>query len=302
MKTYLQMFIFIGGCFILLPIFVIHINHLDLEEVRKENKTEIVAKAQMEDIMDEKTLIGILAKEIPYTYELEAIKAQAVVERTYMARRILGIQNKGAIIGYTTEELKVLWGEHYDMYYKLYQRAVEETRGKLILYNQKPIEALYHVASSGKTRDAKEVYQKDIPYLKSVDSKLDRVIQQFEYRKEDIIEKIKEKYPSLAIEPKQLQDQIQIVDRDEAEYVMLLQIGNVTLRGEEFKEILDLPSTAFKIYNKEDALIFDVKGIGSGIGLSQNGANELAKQGMDYEQIIKSYYKDVELGEYEYQN
>ena len=65
--------------------------------------------------------------------------------------------------------------------------------------------------------------------------------------------------------------------------------------------ILELPSCAFKIYEAEDKLIFDVRGRGNGVGMSQNGANELAIQGATYEQIIKAYYTDIEIGEYEYQ-
>lgn len=99
-----------------------------------------------------------------------------------------------------------------------------------------------------------------------------------------------------------LENQIQIIEKDEADYVKSIQVGNVTLKGEEIKELLDLPSSCFKVYSSGDELIFDVRGIGQGIGLSQNGANELAKQGMNYKDIIKYYYTDVMIEKYEIQN
>lgn len=301
MRQYLQMILCVGSCFILLPIFLIHISGVEVGEGK--GASSIVQEQETnKDIINEETLIGILAKEIPYTYELEALKAQAVVERTYMARRILGIQEKGAIVGYSVEEMKQLWGEEqFNSIYNTYKEAVDQTLGKLIMYDHKPIEALYHEASSGKTRDAKNVYKKDVPYLKSVDSSVDKISQQIKYSKEEIIEKFTKEYPSLAVEAENLSSQLQIVKKDDANYITALQIGNITVSGEKFKEILNLPSCAFNIYDSGEELIFDVRGAGNGIGLSLNGANELAKQGMLYEDIIHYYYTDVTIEDYEVQ-
>ncbi len=302
MKTYLRMFICIGSGLILLPIFIIHILGVEVGDMTLDTQVAAVNPVE-QDIIQEETLIGIMAKEIPYTYELEALKAQAVIERTYMARRILGIQKKGAIIGYTVEEMKALWGEDkYQEIYDIYKEAVEATRKKLVMYDNKPIEALYHEASSGKTRNAQSVYKQEVPYLKSVDSSVDEVSKQVILKKGDIAKKLEEVYPNIVIEPKTLEQQIQIVKKDEADYITAMQIGNITLPGERLKTILDLPSCAFKIYNSQDEIIFDVRGVGDGIGLSLNGANELAKQGMNYEEILHYYYTDVTIEEYEVQN
>jgi len=302
MKKFIQMMICVGSSMFLLPIFIVYISGV---EVGTWGGIDSVTQSQVnqeEDIINEETLVGILAKEIPYTYEREAIKAQAVAARSYMARRILGIQNKGAIVGYTVDEMKELWGEdRYNSTYNIYKEAIEATKGKLILYNNQPIEALYHEASSGKTRDAKSVYKTDIPYLRGVESPIDKMSKQVKYTKEEVVIRIKEKYSNLIVSTNTLENQIQIVEKDEAGYVGIIQIGNVTLTGEEIKTMLELPSCAFKIYNSEQSLIFDVKGIGTGVGLSQNGANELAKQGMDYEDIIKYYYTDVTIENYEVQ-
>lgn len=300
MKDYLKMFICVGSCFILLPIFIIRITGAEVQNIPITSRFE--QQEEEKDIIKEETLIGILAKEIPYTYEMEAIKAQAIVERTYMARRILGIQKNGAIVGYTEEEMKYLWGEeHYEEIYNKYKEAVESTRKKLIMYDNKPIEALYHEASSGRTRDAKSIYKQEVPYLKGVESSVDKVSRQIKYSKREIVAKLQEAYPNLVVETDTLEKQLQIVKKDEAEYISAVQIGNITVSGEKLKELLELPSSAFKLYNSGDEIIFDVRGIGMGIGLSLNGANELAKEGMLYEDILHYYYTDVTIEEYEVQ-
>lgn len=300
MKDIVKMLICVGSCMIVLPIFVVYLSGITTQK-NIEETPKIEQVQEKKDIMNEETLVGILAKEIPYTYEKEALKAQAVVTRSYMARRILGIQTNGAVVGYTVEEMKGLWGDDYTQIYNIYQNAVEETKSILIMYDSKPIEALYHEASSGKTRDGKSVYKKEIPYLKSVESSVDKITEQVNVSKEKIVASIKEKYPSLVASASTIENQIQIVSKDEAGYVDVIQVGNITLTGEEVRTMFQLPSCAFKIHSSSDELIFDVKGKGDGIGLSQNGANELAKQGMLYEEIIKYYYTDVTLEEYEVQ-
>lgn len=303
MKKFIQMLICVGSCMFLLPIFVVYITKTPIG-INSESMSQVKNEQQAEntDIISEETLIGILAKEIPYTYEEEAIKAQAVVARTYMARRILGIQTNGAVVGYSIDEMKELWGEErFNSVYNIYKQAVEATRGRVILYNNQPIEALYHEASSGRTRDGKSVYNQEIPYLKSVESSVDKISKQVECSKEEAVSKIKEKYPTLEADSSNLESQIQIVSKDAGGYINAVQIGNITLTGQEIVAMFDLPSAAFRIFSNNNDLVFDVKGAGSGVGLSQNGANELAEQGMGYEDIIKYYYTDVSIENYEVQ-
>ena len=150
MKKFIQMMIFVGSTMFLLPIFIVQLSGIEVGSDQVTTSSVQTQEKEEEDIIEEATLVGVLAKEVPYTYELEAIKVQAVVARSYMARRILGIQSKGAIVGYTVEEMKALWGEErYESIYKIYQEAISDTKGKLILYQNQPIEALYHEASSG---------------------------------------------------------------------------------------------------------------------------------------------------------
>lgn len=300
MKKLIYMTLCIGGCFLLLPIFIVQISKVEVGGKEITLMTKEV-EAETEDIIDELTLVGLLAKEIPYETSPEAIKAQAIVMRTYMARRILGIEKNGAIVGLSEEEMRLLWGKDYDTIYTIYKEAVDATKNQLILYDNKPIEALYHKASSGFTRDASSVYKKEIPYLKSVESRVDSVTNQMKCSKREIVSCLTETYPSLIADADKLETQIQIVSRDKGDYVNTLQIGNITISGEAFRTLLNLPSAAFKIYDSGDSLIFDVKGDGIGVGLSLNGANILATEGKTCEEIIHTYYTDVSIETYEVQ-
>lgn len=303
MKEFIKSICFIGGCLFLIPLIIVYaggyqngdlLQKVNIQTEKNNNEGDDTA------FIDEAKIVGILAKEIPYTYEYEAIKAQAVVIRTYIARRMLGIQTKGTLEGYTEEEMKNVWGEDYSEIYATYKEAVNETKNEIILYNNEPIEAIYHKASGGKTRTAKDVYDVDIPYLKSVTSEGDMVTKQIELQKSEIVAKLQEVYPDIIIDASTMENQIQIVEKDEAEYVKSIQIGNVIIKGEEFRKILGLPSSNFKVFNHNNSLVFDVSGIGHGAGLSQNGANELAKSGKTYLDIIKYYYKDVVIENYTY--
>ncbi len=302
MKRILALAVIVGGCLFLIPIFIVYASGYQRESLLVQLDIQGQAKEEVpSDIMDEKTLIGILAKEIPYTNEMEAIKVQAIVTRTYMARRILGIQSKGALVGYTDKEMKELWEDDYERIYKIYQEAVQKTANQMIFYNNQPIEALYHTASGGRTRDASEIYHQEIAYLKSVESNVDNISKQIEYTKEEMSQLLIEAYPDLIVDVAQIENQIQIVEKDEADYIKSLQVGNMTIDGEKFRQLLGLPSSNFKIFTSGERIIFDVRGIGHGVGLSENGANELAKQGMMCEDIIKYYYTDVSIEKFEAQ-
>jgi stage II sporulation protein D len=303
MKGFLKVICFIGGALFLIPIMIVYAGGYQNENLLQQMTVQNQA-GQSEDnktsFIDQEKIIGVLAKEIPYTYEYETIKAQAVIIRTYLARRMLGIQNKGELAAYTEGEMKELWGENYEHIYATYYEAVKDTQNEMIFYDDEPIEALYHKACGGRTRSAEDVYHVQIPYLQSVASEGDTVSKQMELQKKEIVAKLIEVYPEIMIDENTLENQIQIVERDGTEYIKNIQIGNVIINGEQFRKLLELPSSNFKIYDKNSKLIFDIKGEGSGVGVSQNGANELAKGGKLYKDILKHYYTDVTVENYTY--
>lgn len=299
MKQLIKALCFVGTSLFLIPIIIIYGSGYNRQNVLAQIRAEQVSQTDEEEtLLDESLIIPILAREMPYTYEYEAIKAQAVIIRTYMARRALGMQTKSELQGYTEEEMKQLWQDEYESIYETYKDAVEETKDQLILYNGQPIQPLYHKSNGGLTRDAKDVYDVEVPYLVSVESQDITTNTQVKMSKSDIVTALRKKYTDLVADEKILENQIQIIEKDEAGYIKSIQVGNVILNGEMFRTLLGLESSNFKIYLSGDHLIFDVVGSGIGVGLSQNGANELAKQGKDYNEILNCYYSGVEIKQY----
>lgn len=299
MREQLNWALFIGITIIGIPLIVSYRTSYktgyDSKAYIEAIESNLEDKNKWTDIIEEEVFIGILAKQIPFTSEPEAIKVQAVISRTYMARRILGIETKGILTAYSIDEMKQLWGAEYDQIYDTYRQAIVSTCSEVIAYGKDIIEPLYHKSSSGTTRDAQYIYNKDIPYLKSVESDMDQSSKQEYILKQELINTLKSEYDDIVLTDEDIENQIQIIEKDLAGYVISLQIGNLVIDGEEFRRLINLPSACFEIYGVEDNLIFDVRGEGEGVGLSQNGANVLAEQGMHYQEIIKYYYTDIEI-------
>ncbi|MEG0014049.1 MAG: SpoIID/LytB domain-containing protein [Cellulosilyticaceae bacterium] len=285
------------GCLLIIPTFVVYLGGYYDPNMINELSLEKTEEKQVQSELDQK-IIGVLAKEVPTNYEYEALKAQAVLVRTYMLRRQLGIITQGQLEGLTMQEMKDLWQEDFDEIYQNYEQAVNDTRDEVIYYEKEIIEPIYHRSSGGETRNAKEVYGMDIPYLQPVSSEGDPITQEIEISKIEIATKLRQIYKGIIIDENILEQQIQIIRRDESEYITQIQIGSNMMTGEELKKILGLPSSNFEIQNDEDKLMFKVKGIGHGVGLSQNGANELAKNGSNYTQILSHYFTGTQIKKY----
>lgn len=285
------------GCILVIPTFVVYVGGYYSPTMIHEISQDKAEEKQKQSELDQK-IIGVLAKEVPTNYHYEALKAQAVLVRTYMLRRQLGIITQGELEGITVQEMKDLWQDDFDEIYDLYTQAVEETQGQIIYYNNEIIEPVYHRSSGGETRNAKEIYGMDIPYLQPVASEGDSVIQAIKMTKSDICTKLKQNYPDIIVDEERLEYQIQIINRDESEYITNIQIGNKMMTGETAKKVLGLPSSNFEIQTKDEYIIFNTKGVGHGVGLSQNGANVLAEKGMNYEQILTYYFTKTEVKTY----
>jgi stage II sporulation protein D len=250
-------------------------------------------QAQEEKI---KQLIGIVAKEMPIGYSLESKKAQAIIARTYLLRREEGLAESGELSGLSLEEMEGIWQEDFEKNYAVYQEAVVETDGIVMTYDGELIEPIYHTASIGQTRDGQEVYGIEVPYLKSVSSSFDEnSLTTAILDKKEIAQALKATYSDIVLDENLLESQIQVISRFESGYINSLQVGNLILSGEEFRNLLKLSSSYFEFTSKGDKLVFTVKGIGNGVGLSKNGANELAKQGKDYSEILTYYFTGIAL-------
>lgn len=261
-------------------------------------ETEIESNVVLEDYIK-----GVVAAEMPVSFEIEALKAQAVAARTYALKHIQNTEKINAEdIGQayiSIEEMKKRWGDNFDIYYKKVSDAVDATKNEIIVYNNEPIEAVFHSTSAGMTETAENVWKSPLPYIKSVDSSYDVNAPDFEYKTtvdiNDFIKKIKSKNNSAKINSQNIMDNIKIISRTQAGYVSSIKIGGISFTGIEIRQLFSLRSSNFTISSDGKNIIFTTKGYGHGAGMSQYGANFMAKEGKTYKEIINHYYFDVEI-------
>lgn len=250
-----------------------------------------------------------MAADIPATYELETLKAQATVIRTY----VYVVAKKKKTNFLTTEDIglqykaldvaKASWGEeNAEAYEKKFLKAIEDTDKMVITYNDDLIIPLFHPVSIGMTRSSEQAIGEDIAYLVSVESKGD--VQSTDYMKissipkETVLEQLKSAYPGCNLSEDSLVDNIIIDKRDEDGYIKTIQIGEEVITGDEFASLFGLNSTNFYIETFEDSIRFICKGKGHGLGLSQYGANFKALQGYKYDEILEYYFTQTQVVEY----
>lgn len=270
--------------------------HSKTEEVEKVNLDEYIA--------------NVVSAEMPVNYELEALKAQAIVARTYTIYKITASKKhkEADICDQSTccqawiskEDRLKKWDEDKanDNWNKII-KAVNETKGKIITYEGKPINSFFHSNSGGKTQIPLYVWGgTGYPYLQVVETAGEENYSQYkseaEFTKKEFEKKIKEKYKDFKIDYEE-KDCMKIEERDSSDRVLTVKIGNLKLSGVETRTLLGLRSANFKITIKKEKIKFSVIGYGHGVGMSQTGADALAKQGKNYKEIIKHFYKDVEI-------
>ena len=268
-----------------------------------QSLTEIPAGDGSIRIDMEDRVMHIVAKQIPMTYEDEAIKTQAIIARTEAYKQIEAGKDPSDADG--TEDLEKLWGfEKFSENYDRLKMLVQSTAGQVATWQGGLIEASFHAVSAGKTRSAAEALGSDqFPYLAGVECPKDLESKQFleirTYRPDEFLERIREKYPQLEASSDDLLTQIQIVSADSAEYVNQIQIRNVTMSGEEFRALFDLNSSCLSFGMTGDEIRITTKGLGHGLGVSQYQANELAKEGKGCQEILAFFYPGIEVRAYE---
>ena len=256
-------------------------------------------------------LYGVVASEMPASFEQEALKAQAVVARTYTAYQIEnGSKHENADIcdnsnccqaWISKENRFARWEEEKrEEYWNKIVKAVNETKGKFILYDNKPINALFHSNSGGKTELAINVWGGDFPYFQTVETSGENEYTSYnsemEISKDTLVQKMIENYPNFKIDFSK-EDCIKILELTDSNRVKQIKIGNTQISGVEARKIFELKSANFNFEISKDTVKFNCFGYGHGVGLSQCGSDVLAKQGKTYEEIIKHYYKNVEISE-----
>ena len=266
---------------------------------------------QIEEINLEEYLYGVVSSEMPANFEIEALKAQAVVARTYTIYQINNnsskhenadicdnyaccqawISKEDRISKWNEEEAESNWNKIVE--------AVNSTSGKVITYDGKPINAFFHSNSGGVTESSTAVWGGiDFPYLKSVETAGEEGYKQYssqvQFSKQELLNKIKEKYQDCEIDFSQ-QNCIEILEYTTSGRVKTIKFGNKEIAGTEARTILGLKSTNFTFSINGEIVTFSVTGYGHGVGMSQTGADSMAKAGANYEEIIKHFYTDVEI-------
>lgn len=256
-------------------------------------------------------LPGVVRGEMPATFEEEALKAQAVAERTYIYYNIQGGRKRShpdadICMDYrccnawvSEERAKSNWGDNYEEYNRKILQSVEETDGQVMLYDGQPILAAFHSSSAGVTAKSSDAWVSDRPYLVSVESPegADAVPNYYSvntFTPAEFREKILAAEPTAKLEGSPT-GWVTDLQKNSSNRVESVTIGGVPLRGTRVRSILGLRSACFTVECTESAITFRVTGFGHGVGMSQYGANTMAKEGKTWQEILQWYYRGVSI-------
>lgn len=257
-------------------------------------------------------LRGVVRGEMPASFELEALKAQAAAERTYVYYQLAAGRKEahpdadvctdpGCCSAWLSEEAaREKWGEDFAGWESRIEEAVAATDGQTALYDGQPILAVFHSSSAGKTAEAGDVWSGDVPYLRSVDSPegeetVPNYYSAAEFTAAEAKTLLAQAHPELTFSggPDKW---FGAVERDDSGRVSTVEVCGAPLRGVEVRRIFSLRSACFTIDAAAERVTFRVTGYGHGVGMSQYGANELARQGKTWQEILMWYYADITVG------
>lgn len=256
---------------------------------------------------------GVVAAEMPIEFHKEALSAQAIAAHTYALRQIaseLEAQTPELNGAYLTtdytknqayisdSDLKIKWGEHYDENQKKLSEAVNSVIDKVIVVDGKPIIAAFHSLSNGTTESAENVWGQDVPYLKPVKSEGDDLSPKYSNNivltPAEVETALKAVYPDLVL-PANKADWFVIDELTPSKTVKSVKVSDLTLTGKEIREALGLKSASFDVSYSDGNFTFSTRGYGHGVGMSQYGADFLARQGKTADEILTHYYTGVEI-------
>lgn len=248
----------------------------------------------------ESYVFGVVAGEMPASFHLEALKAQAIAARTYIIHHSIK-EDPSLTTGYVTdtvfdqvyksdEELKQLWEDNYETYKAKIKEAVSATADQILVFDEEPIFPAFFSTSNGYTENAEDYWSNPLPYLISVESPWDKSSPKFAediaLNKQEVLEKLKLTDDSLLM--------IKPVYNDSGR-LKWIAFGQSIFTGRELREALNLPSSDITVEVKEDQVVFKTEGYGHGVGMSQYGADGMAKSGYTHVDILKHYYQGVSL-------
>lgn len=258
---------------------------------------------KVEKLPLEKYIVGVVSGEMPAKFELEALKAQALTARTYIINQMLKGPSEGLnganvtdTVDYqvykSEQELKKQWGADYDKNLNKINKAVLETEGQIVTYKGEPIMTQYFSTSNGYTENSEDYWENAYPYLKSVASPWDKTSPEFF---DHIRIPVSEFEQKLGVKLKNTSNVGTVVKRTSGNRVATVNINGKIITGRQIREQLNLKSSDFDWKRKGDVIEISTKGYGHGVGMSQYGANGMAKEGKSYKQIVQHYYQGIEI-------
>ncbi|WP_291579321.1 stage II sporulation protein D [Clostridium sp. UBA6640] len=270
----------------------------------KENR---IAELSLEEYIK-----GVISSEMPINFEAEALKAQAVAARTYTIAHTKALgggcpKGNGADLCdtihcqvYMNKEKRMeLWGDSANENWKKVEEVVKVTEGQVITYNNELARGAYYFStSSGRTENSEDVFVNALPYLRSVESKGEEQAPRYKsivkIPYEQLVDKANNEYNANMV-VSNIKSQIKILGRTEGGSVKEIKLGDTVIAGTKFRTLFNLNSASFNLNFLDNELEISCNGFGHGVGMSQWGANAMAKDGKSYKQILNHYYKGVEV-------
>ena len=240
-------------------------------------------------------LIGVVSSEMPASFNLEALKAQSVLARTYAlkakqtGKKLTDTVSTQSYID--IDQMKNKWGNSFNTYYNKIKNAVENTNGEYLSYNGNYIEALYHSTNNGKTESSLDVFGNYYPYLISVSSEYDKNSSSYLRTINMPLDTISNKL-GLSLNNDSV---ISILSYTDGGNIKEININGNNFSGKKVRELLGLRSADFDISISDNNANITTRGYGHGVGMSQYGANGMANAGYSYKDILSHYYPGTTL-------
>ncbi|MGN1323667.1 MAG: stage II sporulation protein D [Bacilli bacterium] len=291
---------------IIIPYFILNLYSKNIKEIelKTDESIKVRVKRLQKDKIDEIELneyvLGVLAGEMPISFELEALKAQAVASRSYVLKRLDYNKDKDYdVVDSVTnqvyldnEHLKKAWGDNYIKNINKLKTAVNETFNEYLECDGQIADALFFSTSNGYTENSELVFNFAVSYLKSVSSPWDKeVTTAFKTTKEMSLQEF---YERLNL-PYQEKIKIENIDRSATNRILKIKINNQEFTGREIYNKLKIRSTDFTIEQENTNIIITTIGYGHGVGMSQYGALGMAKKGYNYKEILTHYYQNTQI-------
>lgn len=289
---------------IFIPVLIIGIFIRDDEITFKFSSNSVIRVLRgdtnkIESVPIENYVTGVLAGEMPVDFNIEALKAQAVAARSYVMKQVEKNKNKEYDVVDTVINqvylddayLQKVWNEEYNDKINKIKTAILETKGEYLSYKGKVAETLFFSTSSGYTENSEDIFPNKVEYLRSVESKWDKISKYYSYTVSFTLEEF---YTLLGLDyNKNLK--IEIIEKTSTGRPKLVKINGIQMSSKEVCSKLKLKSTYFEIISEGNKIIVKTKGFGHGVGMSQYGAEGMAREGYTYKEILNHYYKGTEI-------